>query len=187
MAFRALETPRTDFGASVTQHPGDLDDFTTRNSIPSPSKDGNDLLHQIRGMRPPAATPRNRPALADRRNAPNHNEFTPLLKSATRNRRIMTDRSSGSNQENNKPATPAGFRESYRSDAGELPVNSSMLMEEETRSSAGDLHAAQYLPPSSSSVMSTPLPGMRGVNGADGGNLATLREQEAVGHLARFL
>lgn len=180
MAFPMLDTPRTDFGASVTQYPGGLDDFTTENSIPSPSKDGNDLLRQIRGMRNPIVTPMSRVPLADRRNPqPARAEFTPLLKSATRNRRIQTGRrKSDSHHDLEKPPTPAGFRDSFRSDAGELPINSSVL-EEETASSAGDLIAAPMVP-SSSSAPVTPLSVLRANNGADGGNMATLREQEAV-------
>lgn len=180
MAFPVLDTPRTDFGASVTQA-GDLADFT-QDSVPSPSKDNNDLLKQIRGMRAPdSRTPRNRAPFTDRRNVPDRrNEFTPLLKSATRNRSILN----GAGKEN-KPQTPAGFKDSFRSDGPELPVNSSVILEEdETGSSAGN--GTPVAPVSSSSAINTPIPALsrRGQNGLEGGNVATLRDQEEVSQIS---
>lgn len=175
MAFPVLDTPRTDFGASTTQA-GDLADLT-QDSIPSPSKDNNDLLKQIRGLRaPPSRVPRARTPLASRQNVPAKNEFTPLLKSATRNRSALNILG-----KENKPNTPAGFRDSFRSDGPELPVNSSVILEEETGSSIGG-QGTPVAPVSSSSALTTPMPAFsrRGQNGGDGGNLATLREQEEV-------
>lgn len=175
MAFPVLDTPRTDFGASTTQA-GDLADLS-QDSIPSPSKDNNDLLKQIRGLRAPQTrTARLRTPLGDRRNVPSKAEFTPLLKSATRNRSALN-----AYGKENKPKTPAGFKDSLRSDGADLPINSSIILEEETGSSAGD-QGTPVAPVSSSSALTTPMPAFsrRGQNGGDGGNLATLREQEEV-------
>lgn len=176
MAFPVLDTPRTDFGASTTQA-GDLAEFT-QDTIPSPSKDNHDLLKQLRAMRAPvvARGPPARTPLGDRRNAQSKPEFTPLLKSAARNRSALNVLG-----KENKPSTPAGFKDSFRSNGPELPVNSSVILEEETGSSAGD-QGTPVAPVSSSSALTTPMPvfSRRGQDGVEGGNLGTLREQEEV-------
>jgi len=183
MVAPILDTPRTDLG-DLTRFSNAADlDFTVDNSIPSPTKDSNDLLKQIRGMGGPnIRTPRPRAPFMDRRNLPSKNEFTPLLKSATRNRLMH---SSGPGKENRNLQTPAGLKASYGVDSPGLPLNSSIMHEELTESSAGDGDGqATTIPPvSSSSALSTPMAVLprRGEGPLDNGrNLATLREQEAV-------
>lgn len=183
MAFPILETPRTEAGdqTRLTQIP-DFD-APTENSIPSPSKEGNDLLTQLRGTRiPQGRTPIGRQPFADRRNVNKRPEFTPLLKSATRNRQKNLPFSS----QDDKVRTPAGLKASYRSNSPALPFNSSIILEEHTGSSIGAQETTDtpMVPYSSSSAMSTPMiPIRRGDGPLDrGGNLATLREQEAVSY-----
>ncbi|VUC20709.1 unnamed protein product [Clonostachys rosea] len=88
----ALDTPRTNIGDAtyLSQRPPDFADISQEASFHSPEKDGN-LLQQLRNGRSNGVnlrTPRQRGPLADRRNLPpsiGGAEFTPLLKSATRN------------------------------------------------------------------------------------------------------
>ena len=182
MAMPYIDTPRTEFADHTRLSAGDLDNFT-ENSIPSPSKDGNDLLKQIKAMRGPSLqTPRSRAPFGNRRNV-QKNEFTPLLKSAATNRFM---RSAMYNQENATPLkTPAGLKAGYSVDSPALPLNSSIIREEYTGSPMGpdDGSRTPQAPAPSSSAMSTPVALMAKVG--DGplenrGNLATLREQEAV-------
>ena len=182
MVLPPIETPRTDFAASVTQGPDKLAEIT-QFSIPSPSKDKNDLVQKIRGMRAPEQwTPRSRPPFADRLNLqqPSRPEFTPLLKSATRNRTQLQGKENL--KLNGKLATPAGFRESYRSELGDLPENSSVLYQDDTTASDGGRQATPQVPQSSSSVIATPVPALNGHNGGTMGEAqyGSLREQEAV-------
>lgn len=181
-----LDTPRTDVGDQTRLSAAGALDFTTETSIPSPSRDSNDLLRQIRGMRAPnkavITTPRARQPLLDRRNVPSKTEFTPLLKSATRNRGVALGSSLG--KENGPLRTPAGLKASYHGrDSPALPLSSSIMEEQYTGSFlVNDGQDTPVMPPSSSSAMSTPmavLPG-RGEGPLDHGNMATLREQEAV-------
>lgn len=181
MAFKVLDTPRTDYGDQSRF--GDLD-LTTATSIPSPSKDKNDLLSQIRGMRGPSiTTPRNRPVFGDRRNKSSKHEFTPLLKSAARNNLA---RSNIYDKENHL-RTPAGLRAGYGDNSPGLPLHSSTILEDHTGSSNGEASGTPVLPRTSSSAVSTPMAILsnRGEGPLDNGrNLATLREQEAVGKTA---
>lgn len=184
MAFPVLDTPRTELG-DQTRLTGAADlEFSTENSIPSPSKEGHDLLKQIRGMRiADNGTPRSRLPLTERRAMPNKNEFTPLLKSATRNR--VSQPNGILNKENRYLKTPQALKNSYRSNSPALPLNSSVILEENTESSAPDGGDSEAPIPnvSSSSALSTPMVALprRGEGPLDqGGNLATLREQEAV-------
>ncbi|EQK99623.1 Spindle associated [Ophiocordyceps sinensis CO18] len=87
----ALDTPRTNIGdATYLSRPPDFADVSQEASFQSPGKDGN-LLQQLRNGRSNGhnlRTPRQRGPLTDRRNLPlsvGGAEFTPLLKSATRN------------------------------------------------------------------------------------------------------
>ena len=87
----ALDTPRTNIGdATYLSRAPDFADISQEVSFQSPGKDGN-LLQQLRQGRSNGIdirTPRRRGPLADRRNLPpsvGGAEFTPLLKSATRN------------------------------------------------------------------------------------------------------
>lgn len=158
-------------------------DLSTQQSIPSPSKDGNDLLKQIRGMRPSnSRTPLSRAPFSNRQNLPSKAEFTPLLKSATKNNQR---RSNGASKENARLLeTPAAFKRQFVGDSPALPFNSSVIMEEHTGSDQPDLDGPSMAGPavSSSSALSTPVaPARKGEGPLDArGNLATLREQEAV-------
>lgn len=187
MVVPAIDTPRTDFAASVTQH-GHFADFT-QSSIPSPSKERNDLVKGMRGMRGgrDQRTPKSRPPFTDRNNLQNGKpEFTPLLKSATRNRSAFVGKENlGIN--GNKPATPAGFRESYRSDLPDLPEHSSVLYEDDTASEQGK-QATPQIPQSSSSVVNTPVPALesKGRSGLGEAQYGNLREQEAVSAAMRL-
>ncbi|CAL3971840.1 unnamed protein product [Diplocarpon coronariae] len=85
-----LDTPRTNLGDATYISTRQLDfDMSQELSFQSPSKDNNSLVSQMqnrRGMN--LKTPRSRAVLNDRRNLPaglGGGEFTPLLKSATRN------------------------------------------------------------------------------------------------------
>lgn len=186
MAFPILDTPQTELGDHTRLTHAPDNDFSTENSIPSPSKDGNDLLRQIRGMRAPEKhSPRSRIPLTDRRNIPTKNEFTPLLKSATKNRFAQSS-ASIPERENGKLRTPKGLKDSYGGESPQLPLNSSVIAEEHTGSSATGADEKDETPMpqiSSSSALSTPMvaANRRGDGPLDHhGNLATLREQEAV-------
>lgn len=181
MAFQFLDTPRTEIGDQTRL--GELD-LTTGTSIPSPSKESNDLLAQIRGMRGPSiTTPRARPPFGDRRNHSNKNEFTPLLKSAARNN---LRKSGAYDKENSRLQTPLGLKGGWGADSPGIGLNSSVMLEEHTESSAGiggDGSRTPQVPGTSSSAVSTPMAILpqRGEGPLDHGrNLATLREQEAV-------
>ena len=147
----------------------DLADLPTQSSLPSPIKKGN------------TTALRSRTPLAVRRNALSKNEFTPLLKSATKNRMAFS-RMRG--KENGMPETPAALKAGFSYDSPGLPQNSSVVLDEQTGSSMGaNEEQPTPLPPvSSSSVMSTPVAPKQQDGPLDHGrNLATLREQEAVG------
>lgn len=179
MVFSILDTPRSEAGDQTRfSAVGDLD-FTNDDSILSPTKGGNGLVGQIRGMRNDMHTPRARPALGDRRNFASKNEFTPLLKSAAKNRLAR-----GMGKENNQVHTPASLKPGYSVDSPALPFNSSVMIEDHTGSSLGDSNpqGTPAGPMISSSSASTPMAILpnRGEGPLDHGrNLATLREQEA--------
>lgn len=85
-----LDTPRTNAGDATYITNQQLDfDISQEQSFQSPSKDSNNLVQQLQnGRRGTLKTPRSRVALNDKRNLPAPlagGEFTPLLKSATRN------------------------------------------------------------------------------------------------------
>ena len=163
-----METPRSELADLSRLSDGDdFADLPTQSSLPSPIKKGNTTALRTR-------TP-----LAVRRNAPSKNEFTPLLKSATKNRMAFS-RMRG--KENGMPETPAALKAGYLYDSPGLPQNSSIVLDEQTGSSIGaNEEQPTSLPPvSSSSVMSTPVPSKQQDGPLDHGrNLATLREQEA--------
>lgn len=182
MVFTIIDTPRTEVGDQTCMSGFNDLDLSTQQSIPSPSKDGNDLLRQIRGMRPSVArTPLPRVPFGDRRNLPSKAEFTPLLKSAARNNRRLN----GDSKDNAHPIrTPAVLRGTLAADSPALPFNSSVMIDEHTGSDQHDVDGPSIVPPmTSSSLLSTPIaPARRGDGPLDArGNLATLREQEAVG------
>lgn len=182
MVFTIIDTPRTEVGDQTRMSGFNDLDLSTQQSMPSPSKDGNDLLKQIRGMRPSSTqTPLGRLPFGDRRNLPSKAEFTPLLKSAARNNHR---RSNGERNENARLSeTPTVFRRPPGVDSPALPFNSSVMLEDNTGSEHFDADGPSLAPPiTSSSIASTPIaPSHRGDGPLDArGNVATLREQEAV-------
>lgn len=178
MVLPYIETPRSDAGNATYVIDTDL---SVAEAFPSPAKDNHDLIKQIRSRSGlDLKTPRARAPFAERRNLPTKNEFTPLLKSATRNRLIQRDTEA---KENGVPQTPAVFKPGYKSESPALPVDSSAVYGEDTGSSAGEDGDATPVPPAvSSSAMSTPIPVLprKGEGVLNDGNLLTLREQEAV-------
>lgn len=160
---------------------GDLD-FSIEPSFQSPSKDRNDLLKQMRGARGTGLrTPRSRAVLGDVRNPPAQNEFTPLLKSATRNRKIRRD---GELKDGGTVGTPATLKAGYKSESPALP-EASALYGEHSLSSVMDPDGTSIPLEASSSALSTPRPtfSQRGDGVLEGGNMITLREQEAVSNI----
>lgn len=136
----------------------------------------DDLLKAVRNQKSTAfATPR-APLAGRNRNAQAKPEFTPLLKSATRNRHVMRD---GESKENHGLATPAALKSGYKFSSPMVPEPSSLV-----DSSMVSEHTPM-VPTDSSSMASTPmaLPNNRGEMGD--GNVLTLREQEAVGGITR--
>lgn len=152
-------------------------------SFHSPKK-RDDLVSQMRSGnnsgRNSLATPgHNRNPLAGRNNPPAKQEFTPLLKSVARNR-IQRNMDLMMGQENGL-ATPAALKPGYKFDNSPALPEASALSNDQTSSSlTGDATPIAKIA-SSSLLMSTPIPslGKRG-DGTDGGNILTLREQEAV-------
>ena len=186
-----IETPRTDAGNATFMTNGhNLEDFSVENSFVAPSRGNDDLLHQIRkGRGPSIKTPRARNPLADRHNPPNVprlGEFTPLLKSVTKNNFDRNKKPRG------VPQTPAFLKDGFKgADTPGLPgIESSKIYGEETGSLAGDDDDGTPVPQvASSSAQSTPVaPPNRdsgGVLTAEG-NAMTLREQENVGGFLTF-
>lgn len=126
-----LDTPRTNVGdATYLDHSQLGIDISMEQSFQSPSKDQNNLIHQLQNGRRGAInlrTPRGRPALGERRNLPpgleGGGEFTPLLKNATRNSALR-------NNKENVPMTPGflkpGMLEEIQEEFSALPVDSSV-------------------------------------------------------------
>lgn len=164
----------TALSATRFDHPN----FSPEKSFASPSKGKNDLLGQIRGMGRGGVPATPRAPLANLRQAPSKKEFTPLLKSATRNRMFAQENALGGGG----LETPAALRPGFKLDGTPLP-EASVMFEAMGSSEIASLSAATPGPPvESSSAMSTPLalPGKRGEAPLDGGNVLTLKEQEAV-------
>ncbi|PTD04889.1 hypothetical protein FCULG_00001824 [Fusarium culmorum] len=177
----ALDTPRTNVGDATYLGQPDFGDITQEASFQSPPKDG-DLLQQLRNGRSNGInlrTPRQRGPLADRRNLPpsvGGAEFTPLLKSATRN----SVRRFGKENGVAVPNTPA----LDKIDEGDLtPVprgDTSIYMGSRNQS-----YLENTIPEvDTSSATSTPLTVPRRRGGDKGplqdGNQLSLREQENV-------
>ncbi|KAL2355999.1 putative spindle-pole body protein, partial [Cryomyces antarcticus] len=181
MAGHMIETPRTEVGdqTRLTAH---ALDFSMEQSFQSPSKDSNDLLRQLRGARggPATKTPQTRNVLGDRRNPPGKPEFTPLLKSASRNRLLGRDQKG---KDDGVPQTPAFLKPGYTSNTPSLPVDSSAVMYGEHTGSSADLddQGTPAPPAPSSSAMSTPIPmpNRKGEGLLNDGNMMSLKEQEA--------
>jgi chromosome segregation ATPase len=174
-----LDTPRTNVG-DATYLSRQLDfDITQEPSFQSPSKDNNNLVQQLQsGRRGPIRTPRSRVALTDRRNLPaglSGGEFTPLLKSATRNSALR-------NGKENVPHTPAfGILDNIPEDFSPLPQGSSVYGD----SRNGSYMAGTPMPQiDNSSTASTPMALLPRRSDGPGvlqdGNQMSLREQENV-------
>jgi chromosome segregation ATPase len=174
-----LDTPRTNIGDATYLSRGLDFDITQEPSFQSPSKDNNNLVQQLQnGRRGPIRTPRSRVALTDRRNLPaglSGGEFTPLLKSATRNSALRSGKE-------NVPQTPAfGILDNIPEDFSPLPQGSSVY----GGSRNGSYMAGTPMPQiDSSSTASTPMALLPRRSDGPGvlqdGNQMSLREQENV-------
>ncbi|KAH8127382.1 hypothetical protein LI328DRAFT_154546 [Trichoderma asperelloides] len=179
-----LDTPQSTFGdATYLSRQPDFADISQEASFLSPEKDG-DLFQQLRnGGRSNGInirTPRQRAALADRRNLPSNiggGEFTPLLKSATRN----STRRNGKENNATVPATPAALRTLLEEDEmTPLPRMDGSAFSTRNASFLGN-----DLPQIASSASTTPMgpPPRRNIidkGPLQDGNQLSLREQENV-------
>ncbi|KAI0104233.1 microtubule associated-domain-containing protein [Nemania sp. FL0031] len=176
-----MDTPRTNLGdATYLGRPPPDFDMTQEPSFQSPSKDNN-LLQQLRdGRGASIRTPRgSRAPLGEKRNVPTSlggAEFTPMLKSATRNRARRRGK-----ENTNGLATPGLGKIDEDMDMTNVPVENSLYGPSRHMSEAD----ATALPEvEGSSVASTPLilPRRRGdgKNLLQEGNGLSLREQENV-------
>lgn len=172
--FGSLDTPRTNVGdATYLSRRPDFD-MTQEPSFVSPPKDSNNLLAQLRNGRSGGVnlrTPRGRGPFNDRPNPPasiGGAEFTPMLKSATRNSARRRGRDSG------VPATPA--LDSLEGDLTPVPGGEASMFSR----SYGD----PTLPVINSSAASTPMAIPERRNAGKGplqdGHQLSLREQENV-------
>jgi len=185
-----LDTPRTNIGdATYLTNQAPLDfDISQEQSFQSPSKDNNNLIQQLQNGRRGAInlnTPRSRVALSDRRNLPaglGGGEFTPLLKSATRNSALR-----GGRGKENIPATPAFLKASgldnIPEDFSPLPLLGSSVYGQDSRN--GSYMSGTPMPQiESSSAASTPMALLprrtEGPGVLQDGNQLSLREQENV-------
>lgn len=182
-----LDTPRTNLGDATYLTNQQLDfDISQEQSFQSPSKDTNNLVQQLQnGQRGATSlkTPRSRVALNDRRNLPAPlagGEFTPLLKSATRNSALRSGKE-------NVPRTPAflkpGGLDNIPEDFSPLPQMGSSIYGQDSRNAS--YMAGTPMPHiDSSSTASTPLALLPRRNQGPGvlqdGNQLSLREQENV-------
>jgi chromosome segregation ATPase len=180
-----LDTPRTNIGdATYLTNQPDFD-ISQEQSFQSPGKDNDNLIQQLQNGKRGAInfkTPRGRVPFGDRRNLPalNAGEFTPLLKSATRN----SARKSG--KENGIPQTPGYLKAATLRDIPEdtpLPYMSSSIYGDDNRN--GSYIDGTPVPHiESSSAASTPMALLPrrtdGTNVLQDGNQLSLREQENV-------
>lgn len=188
MAAPYIETPRTELGDQTRLGETHLD-FSMEPSFVSPSKSKHDLISQMRGGSSGrnsgvVSTPFSRHPLASRNANAAKNEFTPLLKSAARNRVIASAAREGFGLvDNGRIRTPAVLKPGYKfQDSPALP-EASTIYDAHTASDSEITGAGTPGPPVASSSMdlSTPMAlAKRGEGGLDGGNMLTLREQEAV-------
>lgn len=202
MAFPYIDTPRTEIDGNATYltngfrsagrtHLSALD--SVENSFHTPSKD-NDVIKGFGDGRKrdtlsdkpgtPRAGTTSKPARSALRHlpaaGPAKGEFTPLMRSATKNNFLKN--ASSTTRGADGPNTPAYRRESGRGAAhtpGLPAIDMSDIYEED-----GTMDQATPVPQvASSSAQSTPLPGLLGRDGAgvlgDGQNM-TLKEQERV-------
>jgi predicted nucleic acid-binding Zn-ribbon protein len=182
-----LDTPRTNLGDAtyLTSQPLDFD-ISQEQSFQPPSKDSNNLVQQLQNGRRGAVnlkTPRSRVVLNDRRNLPAAlagGEFTPLLKSATRNSALR-------NGKENVVQTPAflkpGGLDNIPEDFSPLPQMGSSIYGRDSRN-ASYMAGTPMSHIDSSSTASTPLALLPRRNEGPGilqdGNQLSLREQENV-------
>ncbi|KAM0551989.1 hypothetical protein ACHAPJ_008097 [Fusarium lateritium] len=177
----ALDTPRTNLGDATYLGQPDFADITQEASFQSPPKEGN-LLQQLRNGRSNGInlrTPRQRGPLADRRNLPpsvGGAEFTPLLKSATRN----SVRRYGKENGTAVPNTPA-LDKIDEGDLTPVPRGDTSIYIGSRNQSYMDNTIPEV---DTSSAASTPLAVPRRRGGDKGplqdGNQLSLREQENV-------
>lgn len=185
-----LDTPRTNVGDATYLQAQDFD-ITQEQSFQSPSKDHINILHQMGGGRNGRAggislkTPRTRMPFGDRTNNRGA-EFTPLLKSATRNSAMMFGGNGGGKENNGMPRTPAflkpgGLDRVLENDLS--PVPSGSLYEEDSN---GNSYVDGTPIPriDSSSIADTPIQPIARRNGGpdvlSDGNQLSLKEQENV-------
>ncbi|KAJ4255017.1 hypothetical protein NW762_009821 [Fusarium torreyae] len=177
----ALDTPRTNLGDATYLGQPDFADITQEASFQSPPKEGN-FLQQLRNGRSNGVnlrTPRQRGPLADRRNLPpsvGGAEFTPLLKSATRN----SVRRYGKENGTAVPNTPA-LDKIDEGDLTPVPRGDTSIY----TGSRNQSYMENTIPEvDTSSAASTPLAVPRRRGGDKGplqdGNQLSLREQENV-------
>lgn len=167
MAHHFVNTPQTE---AVDRTRFTTLDFSEMASFHAPAgKD--DLTKAVRNRNNAFATPSARAPLAHRsKNGQMKNEFTPLLKSATKNAMFGKDKGS---KENNGLATPAALKPGFMLSSPHVPDASTM-----GDSSIVSDHTPVADVNSSSFDNSTPMQLPKGQ--LDGGNVLTLREQEAV-------
>lgn len=212
MPLPYIDTPRTEIDGNATYltngfrsaRRGNLSALDSlENSFQTPSKD-DDIIKALENQRRSSngvnmSTPRagssgigsklSRSILNDRRNlptaAPPKGEFTPMMKSATRNnflRNLSAARTSG------VPKTPAYLKEGYQSNRntpGLPPMDMTDIYEEGATGSMAVDDVTPLPQVASSSAQSTPLPILPRRDGAggivdDGQNMLSLKEQENV-------
>jgi hypothetical protein len=204
MPLPYIDTPRTEVDGNATYLTTGLRSATranlsaldsVENSLQIPSKD-DDILKTFEKRRRSSSgfilgTPRAgsgpgsvRNALDDRRNvAPPKGEFTPMMRSVTRNnytRNMSAARGTG------VPRTPAFLKEGYHGNTPGLPLMD--LTDINEKSITGSIEDEQATPVpqvASSSAQSTPLPILPRRDGSggilsDGQNMMSLKEQERV-------
>ncbi|KFA60592.1 hypothetical protein S40285_08910 [Stachybotrys chlorohalonatus IBT 40285] len=177
-----LDTPRTNIGdATYLSRAPDFADISQEASFQSPTKDGN-LPQQLRDGRSRGVslrTPRRKGPLADRRNLPasvGGVEFTPMLKSATRNSMLRHGKENGA-----AATTTPALRRIEEDDITPIPRGETSMY----TGSRSQSYLDQTMPHvESDSAASTPLALPRRRGGDKGplqdGNQLSLREQENV-------
>ncbi|CAG7925917.1 unnamed protein product [Penicillium olsonii] len=192
MAFPYIDTPRTEIDGNATyltngfrsagrHNLSALD--SVENSFHTPSKNNEVIKGFEKRVTPRGAA--SKPARSALRHlpaaGPEKGEFTPLMKSATKNnylRNMSTSRGDG-------PKTPGYHRDTYRSNAQTPrlpPMDMSDIYEEDRI-----VEEATPLPhAASSSAQSTPLPGREGGALGDAHHNLSLKEQaEALDQLSK--
>lgn len=180
--FGELDTPRTNVGdATFMSRQPDFGDITQEPSFQSPTKDGN-LFAQLRNGRRGVSlrTPRGvagRAPFMDRNNLPQSlggAEFTPMLKSATRN-------GSRGGKENGLPGLNTPALGKIDEDLTPIPSGETSIYQGSRSASMSYVERTPAVQVPSSSVSSTPLvlPSRRpGI--LQDGNQLSLREQESI-------